>query len=118
MPVVDGRFMGMVPWQVSSVHGLPSSWTSVGSGCVVSPPLPSQTIVWQSPVTCIVVAVPWAVNETPHLPATHVRFWQSEFMPGHCVGSVQPPPSDGSRPCRWCLRRGSWLWRRRRCRRR
>jgi hypothetical protein len=55
-------------------------------------PLPSHSAVLQSPAVCCPAgsAVPFPVNENPHVLVVHVRVWQNVSVPGQSVANTQP----------------------------
>ncbi len=78
--------------QRSCVHWLPSMKTSVSSTAGVMPPLPSQTLWWQSPAVWAAIAVPAGVGTTLQIPsALHARVWHSvSGPPGQSLAELQP----------------------------
>jgi hypothetical protein len=61
---------------------------SLSSAIVVTPPLPSQTFLWQSPAVCWVVGVPAGVLTKPQVPTTQLRERHSVSEPGQSVAKV------------------------------
>src|SRR5262249_61365419 len=68
---------------------------------IVKPPVPSHTLILQSPGLWFAIGVPRGGSIAPHTPATHVRMWHSVSLPGHSDAMMQftqwPAPSH-SRP--------------------
>jgi hypothetical protein len=94
-PAGTGEVWGTPKTQALRVHGSASAGTSASSSIVTSPPVPSQTIRWQSPGTCVAVGVPYATKLMPQRSAEHVRDAQSVSAPGQPAGEVQGPPASG-----------------------
>jgi hypothetical protein len=60
----------------------------VSSATDMVPPLPSHSIVWQSPAFCggfVVVGVPAAVFAVAQVPLAQVGCSQSVVVPGHSL---------------------------------
>src|SRR5262245_40995782 len=68
----NGGFDGTPALHRSSVHGLPSTGTSLSSSTVSIAPAPSHWSILQSPALCAVTGTPAVTNDVPHCPATHV----------------------------------------------
>src|SRR5262252_974356 len=79
----------------SSVHGLPSSGTSLSSVDTRALPLPSQSLTLQSPAVWTGVRMPAALFETPQAFWMQVRVRQSPSVPGQSAAVRQPT----QRPC-------------------
>jgi hypothetical protein len=104
-PVPQAVPAGVLPWlgtplvQTSVVQALPSFGRSVSSTCVVVPPLPLQTAVWQSPAVCVPSTVPEAALFVWHALPVHANDWHSVVVP-HCAAVLQsthaPAPSQKS----------------------
>src|SRR5262249_28466679 len=81
---------GVLPVQISSVHGLPSSsGVSLTSVTCTMLPSPSHWLCWQSPCVCDAMTVPIDGSFAPQTPiAEHVRVWQAVSVPEHCEGAL------------------------------
>src|SRR5262245_3779282 len=82
VPEGSGRFDGLPPLQLSEVHGLPSTKTSLSSTAETSLPVPLQTFFLQSPVICVPTRVPSGTSVVRHCPpASQANVRQSELLP-------------------------------------
>jgi hypothetical protein len=71
--------------QMPGAHWFPVCGTFVLFTTLTTLPAPSHWFWWQVPTVCVLVGVPAAVFTTPHVPAEHVRLWQSVSVPGQSV---------------------------------
>jgi hypothetical protein len=93
--------VSFTPAHASVVQGFPSFAASLESSATVVPPLPSHSILAQSPGCCggfVVVAEPAAVKTTVQTKPTHAGCAQSLLSPEHSLSFAHcwhvPAPSQ------------------------
>jgi hypothetical protein len=85
----------------STVHGSPSTGTSVSSTTTTIPPEPSQTTLWQSPLGSPGTGVPIAAGTTVHSSQpTHLARKQG-FSVEQMSSLTQPGPAHAPLPSQW-----------------
>jgi hypothetical protein len=87
-----GIWIGTLAVHAPVVQSLVAAGTSVVSVTVVVPPMPSQTICWQSPGIWMESAVPMGANAVLQTPFVQEGCSQSVVAPGHWLATEHAPP--------------------------
>jgi hypothetical protein len=74
----SGLYDGTPATHVALVHSPPSVGTSLSSAMELTPPDPSHTALWQSPVVCVEAGTPDTLKVVPQTPATQAGSSHSE----------------------------------------